>query len=604
MTKDKDVVVGIDLGTTNSVVAAVQDGKVVVIPVNGKPTMPSAVGLGADGGLIVGQAAKHQAIAAPERTVLSIKRMMGTAEKVSLGEKEYLPEEISAIILRELKKAAEAFLGCPVTKAVITVPAFFNERQRTATQDAGRLAGLEVLRIINEPTAAALAYGAGGADGKEQETVLVYDLGGGTFDVSLVSVEKGIVEVKSSHGDTHLGGDDFDEMLADAALERFLEVNRGEENEVTPLVRRRLKSVMEGVKIALSDSPETIVNEEFLTQGGHFSAEFTRENYEGLIAEKLEKTIGCLQRVLEDTETTVHDIDKVLLVGGATRTPRVHELLAEKMRKEPSGEVDPDLIVAMGAAIQGATLAGEDTPAILVDITAHSYSIEAVVFGDLECVVIIPRGTPLPAKKAKMFVTCADGQEGVETSVYQGESPYPEHNLALGVFNIEGLSKTASRGSRLLVTFEIDLNGLLHVSAIEKCTGKIAAITVDTAGHHRINIDAARTNLAEFFQEEGDASDDFMNGDFGDDEEFGKLENADFGADGDPQEAPSGLLTSAKKLRKRAEALLESEGVSANDAEEIRKVLTEGLEAIVKQNWEGLKQADERLSDLLFYLED
>ena len=605
MNTSYDPVVGIDLGTTNSAIAVVLDDGLAVIPVHGQPSMPSAVGLDPSGRLIVGQAAKNQSVSAPENTVLSIKRIMGTDETVELGGKSYRPEEISSLILGELKRAAEAHLGQPVKKAVITVPAFFNERQRQSTQDAGKLAGLDVLRIINEPTAAALAYGAGTTGGQASETLLVYDLGGGTFDVSLVTVENGVVEVRSSHGDTKLGGDDFDEALAKLAEERFKEVDRGASGEISPVVRRRLKAVMERAKITLSDEPFAAVHEEFLTDSAHLSTEISRTEYEALIEPWLEKTLECLQRALADGGVSVGNVDKIMLVGGATRTPLVQELLEERLGMAPRHEINPDLIVAMGAAIQGAALAGRPAPAILIDITAHSFGIGAMMDGPgmfmpvLGCSHIVRRGTPLPVKKSQVFVTGYDDQENVNIPVFQGESIVPDENLKIGEVNVKGLSK-APAGNRIVVQFEIDLNGLLNVTATEKSTGLAKSVTIDTAGHHRINLDAARTNLAALFDEEDSlAGQEDLEGDTedlsSDDEEAEEI--------GSAEKAPSGLLASAKNLRLRAESLIER-GVSESDSTEIRTLLNSSSAAITRRDWPALQEADDKLSDVLFYLED
>jgi len=596
-TTNPDPVVGIDLGTTNSAIAVVLDDGLTIIPVLGQQTMPSAVGLDPTGHLIVGQPAKNQSISSPENTVLSVKRLMGTDGTVDLGGKSYRPEEISSLILGELKRAAESHLGHPVSRAVITVPAFFNERQRQATQDAGKLAGFDVLRIINEPTAAALAYGAGTTGDHANETLLVYDLGGGTFDVSLVTVENGVVEVRSSHGDTRLGGDDFDEALAKLAEERFEEKDRGASGGITPLARRRLKAVMERAKITLSDQPFAAVHEEFLTATAHLTTEVSRSDYEALIEPWIDKTLECLQRALADGAVTAARVDKIMLVGGATRTPLVQEILESRLGKAPRHEINPDLIVAMGAAIQGAALAGRPAPAILIDITAHSYGIGALTegpgfFGPVSiCKHIIRRGTPLPVKKAEGFSTHFDNQTKVEIPVFQGESEFPEENLKIGEFWINGLAKVPA-GNELVVEFAIDLNGLLNVTATEKQTGLAKSVTIDTAGHHRINLDAARTNLAALFEEEDALALP------GDDEEI-----PDSGAAPAGQEAPSGLLASAKSLRRRAEALLER-GVSDSAATEIRRLLATASAAITARSWAALQEADDKLSDVLFYLED
>ena len=604
-----DLVVGIDLGTTNSSIAVVKDGGVTVIPVEGQPSMPSAVGLDPAGRLVIGRAAKNQSVSAPENTLLSIKRLMGTDQTVQLGGKSYRPEEISALILGELKRAAEAHLGRPVTHAVITVPAFFNERQRQATQDAGSLAGLEVLRIINEPTAAALAYGAGSSGNLERETLLVFDLGGGTFDVSLVSVENGVVEVRASHGDTHLGGDDFDLLLAAEGEKRFLEKHPGAALPAT--TRLRLKAAMELAKIQLSDAPYSAVREEYLTEAGHLDTELARSDYESLIEPLLEKTLDCLQRSLSDAGVTAAQVDKVMLVGGATRTPFIHALLADRLGKEPRHEINPDLIVAMGAAIQGAALAGQPAPAILIDITAHTYSIQAIMTDEnkgwgtvLGCVPIVRRGTPLPVRKSESFSTIKDNQKGIDVTVFQGEDILPEGNLEIGKFKFDGLAAVPS-GNSVLVEFQIDLNGLLKVTATEKHTGLAKTAVIDTAGHHRLNLDAARTNLAALF-DEADSPQPWDK----DSEDDGLDFDADSGANTVPLQlvdskpaAPAGLLAAAKSLRRRAEDLLER-GVAESDAQDIRARLGEISSAVQSSDWPGLTTQTDQLSDVLFYLED
>ena len=595
MNSESQIVVGIDLGTTNSTVAVVQNGELTIIPVQGQPTMPSAVGLDPAGRLVVGQAAKNQAVSAPENTVLSIKRHMGTDHVVELGGKSYRPEEISALILGELKRAAEAHLGRPVTRAVITVPAFFNERQRLATQDAGRLANLEVLRIINEPTAAALAYGAGQASGNSQETLLVYDLGGGTFDVSVVRVEDGIVEVRASHGDIHLGGDDFDEALALLGEERLREKDGAAAKPLAAAAHRRLKSAMETAKIQLSDAPFATVREEYLTPTSHLDTEIERHEYEKLIEPWLHKTLDCLQSALADAGVTAHELDKVMLVGGATRTPFVQELLLHKLGMEPRHEINPDLVVAMGAAIQGAALAGQPAPAILIDISAHTYSVLALVEqgfmgGDLACCPVVRRGTALPVTKGELFTTNHDNQKEVLIQVYQGESDLPEENLRIGEFRIEGLSKVPD-GNEIIVQFRIDLSGLLTATATEKCTGLVKSVTIDTAGQHRINLDAARTNLAALFDEQESASENFLPDDAGAVIEVDELDDS------------ASLLASAKSLRNRARKVID-QGVAESDAAAIQAILAEVAPAIEARDWQDLRETLDTLSDLLFYLDD
>ena len=621
MNQTPQLVVGIDLGTTNSSIAVVHDGVLTVIPVHGQPSMPSAVGLDPAGRLVVGQAAKNQAVSAPENTVLSVKRLMGTDQQVELGGQSYRPEEISALILGELKRAAETHLTQAVTRAVITVPAFFNERQRIATQDAGRLAGLEVLRIINEPTAAALAYGAGQSADIKQETLLVYDLGGGTFDVSVVSVEDGIVEVRSSHGDIHIGGDDFDEALASFGEDLLREKHGDAANPLPAAAHRRLKSAMETAKIQLSDTPFASVREEYLTASFHLETEIARHDYERLIEPWLHKTLDCLQRALTDAGITADALDKVMLVGGATRTPCVQELLMRKLGMEPRHEINPDLVVTMGAAIQGAALAGQPAPAILIDISAHTYSVLAVVGHDLfhdilGCCPLVRRGTALPVTKADLFTTQHNHQAAVKIEVFQGESDRPEENLRIGEFKIQGLSKVPA-GNEIIVQFRIDLNGLLTATATEKRTGLVKSVTIDTAGQHRINLDAARTNLAALFADQEashphsalerfmphdftiDGDHDFEDEDDDEDEEDSYAEIIDVGGVDDS----ASLLASAKSLRHRAASLLE-QGVAESDASAIRDSLAEVAPAIEARDWHRLRDLLNTLSDLLFYLED
>jgi len=595
MNRSSNPVVGIDLGTTNSAIAAVIDGKVRVLPVHGETTMPSAVGLDPSGQLIIGRPAKNQSVAAPEATLLSVKRLMGGDETVRLGDKEYRPEEISALILGELKRAAEAEFEQPVTRAVITVPAFFNEQQRQATKDAGELAGLEVLRIINEPTAAALAYGAGHDLESASELLLVYDLGGGTFDVSLVSVENGVVEVLASHGDTRLGGDDFDEALVQIAAAEL--AGEGDDRRLPALVRRRLKAIMEGTKIRLSDEPFAKVREEYVTDERHLETEIDRLDYEAAIEPYLEQTLHALQRALQDADVSASKIQKVLLVGGATRTPAVQDLLREHLRLEPHHEIDPDLIVAMGAAVQGAALEGQPATAVLVDITAHTYSTEALTWNETECVPIIRRGSALPSRRTEAFYTVYDSQETVDVKIFQGESSKPSENLLIGEFKVSGLARVP-QGNVVLATYEIDLNGMLTVTATEKATGLAKSVTVDTGSRSRLDFDAARTKLAGWLKGKvGPVTGETPSG-------SGTPESEEPPAlTGGNESDRRALLASVKSLRKRADALLET-GLPDEDAVGIREVIGELGHAIQQGDWEGVHARSERLSDLLFYLED
>ena len=588
-----ELIAGIDLGTTNSVLAVVQDGKVRVVNIHGQPIMPSAVGLDPAGKLIVGQAAKNQVIASPDATILSIKRHMGEDLKVPLGDKQYSPEEISALILREMKQEAERELGQPINKAVITVPAFFNERQRKATQVAGQLAGLEVVRIINEPTAAALAYGAGKT---ADETLLVYDLGGGTFDVSLVVVEDKVVEVKASHGDTHLGGDDFDRLLVEHAASEFKK-RHGEKAALGPLELRRLQFIMERAKIRLSDEPFVAVREEYVDGKHHLEMEIRRDQYEEMITPLLEKTLTCMHQALQDAKLGPQDIDKVMLVGGVTRTPLVQGLIQHRMGLEPRHEISPDLIVAMGAAIQASVLAGEAQHSILIDITPHTYSLVTLgsfsMFGpQLLCTPIIHHNTPLPASKAELFTTTVDNQEEVQIKVCQGEGMLPEQNTALGEFLVQGLRKVPS-GNLVLVHFDLDLNGMLKVTATEKDTGLAKSVVLDTHGQGVLNIEEARRNIATLISEPVPRPPDEI-------QPEALSEPTPASA---PEAQPQALLNTAKDLRKRGEALLQK-NISPEDAAEIREMIHASAEAIKNRAWSQLEDNNEALSDLLFYLED
>jgi molecular chaperone DnaK len=623
----KDLIVGIDLGTTNSEIAVVRDGQIRVLPVHGRPILPSCVGLDAAGRILVGQAARNQLVAAPEATILSIKRKMGQDVKVPLGGRELSPEEISSFILRELKTQAELELGEPVTRAVITVPAYFNERQRKATQIAGELAGLEVVRILNEPTAAALAYGAGET---ADERLLVYDLGGGTFDVSVVVVEQGVVEVKASHGDTQLGGDDFDQLLVDHAVLAFKQ-QHNVDLIPDPRALRRLKVVLEAAKCRLSDEPFVRVREEYLDGQHHLELEITRADYEAMIRPLVEKTLDCVHKALEDARLTPGQLDKVMLVGGATRTPLVQALLTERLRIEPRWEIDPDLIVAMGAAVQGGVLGGAPRSAILVDITPHTFSMAALAprgaFDELVCAPLIRRNTPLPAAKAELFSTVYDNQSQVQISAYQGEGELPEDNVLIGEFLIEGLSK-APAGNEVVVHFAMDLNGLLKVTATEKATGLSKSVTLDTRSQRVMDLAAARKNLASFApapdpagdSEDADADTDADTDgaeDLEDVDVAGEAEGAAAGAPGAPGapgagaepesgaggDAPTELLTTAKDLRKRADVLLGRE-LGAEDAGEIRSLIQASATAIKARDWGQLAATNDTLSDLLFYLED
>ncbi|MGH8017688.1 MAG: Hsp70 family protein [Opitutaceae bacterium] len=582
-----ELIVGIDLGTTNSELSVIQNDKIRVVPIHGKPIMPSCVGLDSSGKLIVGQSARNQLVAAPDRTIVSIKRKMGEDVKVALGNREFSPEEISSFILRELKQESERELGQPIRKAVITVPAFFNEQQRKATRLAGELAGLEVVRIINEPTAAALAYGAGVQDG---ETMLVYDLGGGTFDVSVVVVEQGVVEVKASHGDVRLGGDDFDRLLVEHAAAEFQEQHNIDLHRDAGILRR-LEIVMERAKRALSDEPFVAIREEYLDGERHLELELLRDDYERMILPLLERTLDCCHRSLDDAGLGPKDIRKVMLVGGATRTPLVHNLLRDRLRLDPRFEIDPDLIVAMGASIQGGVIAGAKRHSILVDITPHTWNTTAISLRrgreELICVPVIPRNTPLPASKSEMVFTMWDGQEKTQVDVFQGEADIPEENTLIGDFMVEGLSDVPA-GNPIVIHFDLDLDGMLKVTAREKVTGLAKSVTLDTRGRHVVDLEEARRNIAALVGEStADAS------------EAGDL------VDLEPSPAVNQreLLETAKDLRKRGEALLQK-NLDPGDANEIRELIHQSAVAIKEGGWAALAAKNNALSDLIFYLED
>ena len=596
----KAPIVGIDLGTTNSSIAAFIDGAIRVIDIQGSPTMPSCVGLDPTGRLIVGTPARNQAIAARDATIFSVKRHMGEDIRLPLGNKDYSPEEISALILGELKRGAEAALGCSLTEAVITVPAFFNERQRLATRTAGELAGFDVKRILNEPTAAALAYGAGQST---DENLLVYDLGGGTFDVSVVVSEGGIVEVKSSHGDTQLGGDDFDGLLVEHVLESFRS-RHGVDLSQDPATSRRLRFALEAAKRRLSDEPFTSVREEYISGDLHLDLEIERQLYESLIESLIAKTITCVGQALNDAGLSANQIGKIMMVGGSTRTPLVQQCLRERLRLEPRWEINPDLIVAMGAAVQGANLSGHKTDSILVDITPHTFSTstyqDSGFYGEdgLVCVPIIPRNSPLPVTKSDVFFTIHPGQKTVKITAYQGEHREPEFNSLVGEFVIEGLDPNASASSPIVIGFGLDLNGMLQVTATEKHTGLSKTVTLDTHNLAApVDLEASRQRISDLLADSGDEleyEEDFSENSESLIETFTPQTST----------AASGeLLKSAKQLRQNAENLLAKE-IPAEDAAEINGLLEKVRHAIASSDWPGLAATLDSLSDLLFYLED
>ncbi len=469
--------IGIDLGTTNSCMAVLEGGEPVVIPnAEGGRTTPSVVAFTKTGERLVGMLAKRQAITNPERTVTSIKRKMGTREKVKIDDREYTPPEISAMILQKLKADAEKYLGEPITKAVITVPAYFDDSQRQATKDAGRIAGLEVLRIINEPTAAALAYGL---DKEEDQTILVFDLGGGTFDVSILEIGGGVFEVKATSGNTHLGGDDWDQRIIDWMADDFKQ-KTGIDLRNDRMALQRLKEAAEKAKIELSTVTSTNINLPFITatQEGplHLDMTLTRAELNKMTADLVDKCVGPFKQAMADAKLEPKDIDHVILVGGATRMPAIQELIRKLTGgKEPHMGVNPDEVVAVGAAIQAGVLMGEVKDVLLLDVTPLSLGIETLggVFTKL-----IERNTTIPTRKSEIFTTAADGQTSVEIHVLQGEREMAADNKTLGRFHLVGIPPAPRGVPQIEVTFDIDANGIVHVSARDKATGNEQKITI------------------------------------------------------------------------------------------------------------------------------
>ena len=614
-----EVIVGIDLGTTNSEVAIMRDGQPFVIPgEDGDPILPSFVGLGDDGKLLVGKAARNQWALAPDRTIKSIKRKMGQDVKVPLGGKEYTPQEISALILNALKERAAKFLGTEVKKAVITVPAYFNDGQRQATIEAGSLAGLEVMRILNEPTAAALTY-----DPKQTEglRVLVYDLGGGTFDVSIVHTEGGVVEVLASHGDTQLGGDDFDELLLNHICDRFkteheIDLRDGQ------TTKARVNRASEAAKRALSDHPFVRLEEEFIAEKNgialHLSMELSREVYEGLIRPLIDRTMDCVQRSLDDARLTARQIDRVVLVGGSTRTPLVGQLLESRLSKPAHREINPDLCVAMGAAVQGAIIAGTDVGAVLVDITPHSLGIKAVdsmdpfsMYGPVfHFAAIIPRGTPLPASRSEVFRTVSDRQERVEIDIYQGESEDIRRNHQVGMFLIEGLAPVPA-GNQIVVQLDLTLDGILKVAAREKATGLVKHVTIENAIGQFSDEErqAASSRLEELWQQGFEEQfDDRIEEEGDENEEVPFLEPTGDGPvpampvlDVGPREGQREAVQ-ARALLEKAERLRDK--APPEDQRDLDRLMEKVRVALADRQWAQLQTASDELADVLFYLED
>jgi molecular chaperone DnaK len=574
-----DAIVGIDLGTTNSEIAIYRDGRPDVLADDrSQMVLPSVVGLSETGELLVGEEARNQFMLYPERTVRSIKRRMGTDARVRLGERDYSPQEISAIILSRLKETAQLRLGSPVRRAVITVPAYFSDAQRQATREAGEIAGLEVVRIVNEPTAAALVYEATQHQGKR---ILVYDLGGGTFDVSVVRIEGGVVEVISSHGNNQLGGDDFDEKIVAHVLEH-LKLKQGVSLSDQPQAMARILRGAEAAKKQLSDHPYARIEEEYLAVNDgkpvNLDLELSRDEYEAMIMPFIEETLAAVHVALGSADLTSSQVDEILLVGGATRTPLIRRRLVEAFGREPRGEVDPDLCVAMGAAIQGAAMAGTEVSAVLVDVTPYTFGTSAL--GELDdslypyCFVpIIPKNTPIPVRRSEVFYTVADGQTSVEVRIYQGENRDAEENVRIGEFRVDGLSK-APAGNPVILDLALDRDGILQVSAREKKTGLEQRITIEKAmsRYDQAQLDEARERIGSLF---------------------------DGREDGAEAQAAAGSALDA--LLSKASAKLD--GAGAEDRAEIIDLIETIRDARSSGDDTALEEGRQQLQDLLFYLE-
>jgi molecular chaperone DnaK len=581
-------VIGIDLGTTNSCVAVMEGGEAVVIPnAEGNRTTPSVVGFSKTGERLVGQVAKRQAVSNPDRTVSSIKRHMGTDYKVKIEDKNYSPQEISAAVLQKLKTDAEAYLGQTVTQAVITVPAYFTDAQRQATKDAGSIAGLEVLRIINEPTAAALAYGL---DKQEDQTVLVFDLGGGTFDVSVLELSQGMVEVKATSGNNLLGGDDFDQRIINYMVTEFKK-SHGVDLSKDKVAVQRLKEAAEKAKIELSGVTSSNINLPFITMTAdgpqHLDMNITRAKFDELTADLVEATIGPTRQALQDAKLSFNDIKEVILVGGSTRTPAVQEAIRKLSGKEPHKGVNPDEVVALGAAIQGGVLGGDVKDIILVDVTPLSLGIETLggVFTR-----IIDRNTTVPTTKSQIFSTAADNQTSVDIHVLQGEREMASYNKTLGQFQLSGIPPAPRGIPQIEVKFDIDANGIVHVSAKDMATGNEQKVTITSStGLSKDDIEKMRKD-AEAHAEEDRKHKEKIDAKNSADSLVYQTEKAlkDFEGKGDSSE-----VEAIKKALEELKTAANSDDIDAIKAksEEVTKVLYPYIEKMYKQQATEAPQA-------------
>lgn len=603
-------IIGIDLGTTNSAVAIVVDGRPQAIKVDHQSWMPSVVGLDAQGKLITGVVAKNQLAAFPDRTISSIKRKMGSDEKVNLGGQLFSPPEISAMILRRLKEVASRHLGREVSRAVITVPAFFNEHQRQATRQAGELAGLQVERIINEPTAATLVYHV---EEDRRQHIAVYDLGGGTFDVSIVRMESGVIEVLSSHGDTKLGGDDIDELLLDFAAIEFKK-QYGVDFRSEPQARFRVLQACEKAKIALSEVESVEIAEEFIAEKDgnplHLRLKMSRDQLNEMIMPLIERTLVCLSKALLDASMSISQLDDLVLVGGSTRIPLIADMLREQYQGEPSRAVDPDLAVALGAAVQAAMLQGENVGTVLVDVSTLTLGLEAAVgmtpFGpELELVPIIHRGSALPVKYERAFSTMHDNQERVEVRIFQGEDPEPDENVHIGTLSLN-LVKGGGDLSKIVVGFHLTLDGVLRVTAKQPSSGRFEEIKIENAlaAMSADEKEAAKSRLISMF----DDSEGFANTAHMIESNESAIElRKDAGHEGFSMPHAQ-LLETAKEKFPRAVALLEQAGkmgdkIQGDDLEEFQSIQERLVEALMSEDSGLVKDLTADLDDLLFYVQ-
>ena len=583
-----DKIIGIDLGTTNSEVAIVEQGETHVIAIGDKKVLPSFIGIDDNGEILVGETARNQYLIYPERTIKSIKRLMGQDTQIDLAGQSFTPQEISAIILKQLKTIAEQHAGESLSKAVITVPAYFSDAQRQATREAGEIAGLEVVRMINEPTAAALTYDASDSSPKR---MLVYDLGGGTFDVSVVNIEEGVVEVLSSHGDNQLGGDDFDQQIIEYLLD-YLQETYQVDASTNSKAMARITRAAEDAKFVLSDQPYVQIEEEYLLEHDdsaiHLSVELSRAEYEEMIEDYINATLDAVHIALKGAKLIASDIDEIVLVGGSTRTPCIRERLFNTFGFEPHSEVNPDLCVAMGAAIQAAMISGQQVDTVLVDVTPYTYgtSVLSTLNGEIypfTFAPIIHKNSALPIRKTEAFATHHDGQESVEVNIFQGEDPDALNNSKVGEFKVEGLQDVEA-GNIITLALDLDLNGILHVSAQEKATGLEKSITIKNALSQleSTSLNTAKQRITGL---------------------FGKLDSSLLEENEPEQDQKEEVeeIKAAKELITKAENLFDK--VSVEDKEDMVDLIENLTDCIEAKDIGGLDTPIALLTDIIFYLE-